>query len=205
MWPWYGNRSAYRQIWKTSVEITAHMSCSKYTVTCRLVARQRPRKKQLCSSHYWVTASQTSMFTRQQFETATWAQNQKTLLLFTFCSSSINTITKPYPVYSHSKIVTICFHLGRLGQTVGWEIVLTCRSKWYTDSLHGWKKQRNTHTFFVLMAQNIFNVGLSLIRFMFSPGFSLPQIMQLWLSTFPLTLSVHSSLKITDSRKLSSF
>jgi hypothetical protein len=39
-------------------------------VECRPDAGQRPRK-QLCNSRYWVTASQTSVFPRQQLDTAT--------------------------------------------------------------------------------------------------------------------------------------
>jgi hypothetical protein len=38
----------------------------KYIVACRPVAGQRPRGKQIYNSHYWVTASQTSMLLWQQ-------------------------------------------------------------------------------------------------------------------------------------------
>jgi hypothetical protein len=41
------------------------------TVACRPIAKQRHRKKQLYNIHYWVTTSQTSMFARQQLESAT--------------------------------------------------------------------------------------------------------------------------------------
>jgi hypothetical protein len=37
-------------------------------MACKHVVRQRPRKKQLYNSRYWITGSQTSMFTRQQLE-----------------------------------------------------------------------------------------------------------------------------------------
>jgi hypothetical protein len=40
---------------------------------------QQLRKKQLYNSHYWLMASQTSMFARQQLETATEEQ-------FFFCA-----------------------------------------------------------------------------------------------------------------------
>jgi hypothetical protein len=44
--------------------ITCYVSFN--TAACTTVARQRPRKKQLYNSRGYVTASQTSMFPRQQ-------------------------------------------------------------------------------------------------------------------------------------------
>jgi hypothetical protein len=43
-----------------------HLCAVNYIVARRPVARQRPRNKHMYGSRYWVTASQTNMFPRQQ-------------------------------------------------------------------------------------------------------------------------------------------
>jgi hypothetical protein len=58
--------------WRRSFEVV--QNCEPFytrvlcIIRCKPVARQRPRKKQLYNSRYWVTASQTSMFARQKLE-----------------------------------------------------------------------------------------------------------------------------------------
>jgi hypothetical protein len=58
----------------------------KHIVASRPVARQRLQKKQLYNSHYWVTASQTSMSARQQLETTT----EKRCFLCSPCRDAIS-------------------------------------------------------------------------------------------------------------------
>jgi hypothetical protein len=55
--------------YNTAVSIT--QTWCKNNVTCRPIARQRTRRKQLYQSRYSVTDSQTSMFARKQLETTT--------------------------------------------------------------------------------------------------------------------------------------
>jgi hypothetical protein len=54
-----------------SLCMCVHMAMYLYNVACSFFARQRLRRKQLYNSRYWVTASQSGMFSRQQLETAT--------------------------------------------------------------------------------------------------------------------------------------
>jgi hypothetical protein len=55
----------------TSTVSLQNVETQDNNVACRPAARQQLRKKQLYNSHYWVTASQTIIFSWQQLETAT--------------------------------------------------------------------------------------------------------------------------------------
>jgi hypothetical protein len=94
-----------------------------------------------------------------------------------------------------------CVLLGHLRLTEGWRTVETCPDRYTIPVMVSMKNKGRT-----LFAVGAKHVQLCAVMNILQEDtwISLPQVLQLWLSTLPPTRNVLSSLKITESRNLSS-